>query len=133
MDLTQIVCYIFIEKKLLDYVAMDIKGPLDHRYNHLCGKFADLKKIKKSIKIIMDSGVPYEFRTTIVPTISGVEEIKSITQTIAGAEKYVLQQFVASHCLNQSLRILEPNSSKKMSELLEVSKDQIPNTILRGV
>ena len=58
-----------IEKKLIDYVAMDIKAPLiNTKYTQITGIKGILNKVKKSIKIIKNSGLDYEFRTTIVPT-----------------------------------------------------------------
>ncbi|MDD1746376.1 MAG: anaerobic ribonucleoside-triphosphate reductase activating protein, partial [Methanomassiliicoccales archaeon] len=51
---------------LLDYVAMDLKAPLDESYDDLAGAKVDLSKVKRSIEIIMGSGIDYEFRTTMV-------------------------------------------------------------------
>ncbi len=53
-----------IELKLVDYIAMDVKGDKDN-YKKIINTNIDLKKIEKSIKIIHDFG-NYEFRTTIV-------------------------------------------------------------------
>ena len=74
-----------IAKKLVDYMAMDVKGPLDQRYDRLSGVKTDLAKIEQSIKLIRESGLPYEFRTTVVPTLLDVPDIKDIAQSLAGA------------------------------------------------
>ena len=66
-----------IDLKLVDYIAMDIKAPLTSRnqaYNKATGVKVDLDKIKKSIQIIKDSGIDYEFRTTVVPSLHRSEE-----------------------------------------------------------
>ena len=54
---------------------MDIKNVLD-KYTTIVGKSVDIQKIRQSISIIMNSGVGYEFRTTVVPKFHSVDEIK---------------------------------------------------------
>lgn len=80
-----------IKKKLVDYIAMDIKGPKE-KYEKYCGKKIDLKKIEDSIKTIKSSGLDYEFRTTIAPGITETDIIK-IANWIGPAKKYFLQEF----------------------------------------
>jgi pyruvate formate lyase activating enzyme len=55
------------EEGLVDYIAMDIKGPLA-KYGMLCG-FSDSAAIAESIEIVKSSGLPYEFRTTADPRL----------------------------------------------------------------
>ena len=81
-----------INKKLINYIAMDIKAPED-KYDLVAGVQPDLEKIKKSVKIIIDSGLPHEFRTTVVPELIALEDIEKIGPLISGAEKWFLQQF----------------------------------------
>ena len=52
-----------ISEKLIDYIAMDIKGPMVN-YNKFSGVDAG-ENIEKSIKLIKDSGLPHEFRSTL--------------------------------------------------------------------
>ena len=61
---------------LVDYIAMDIKGD-GKNYSKIAGVDVDLKKIKKSIKIIHDFG-KYEFRTTIVNRFHGADSILNL-------------------------------------------------------
>ena len=79
-----------IALKLIGYVAMDIKSPLNDRYHEAAGTKVDLNKIKESIKILMGSEMDYEFRTTVIPTLLDEQEIEAIAKTISGAKKYVL-------------------------------------------
>jgi pyruvate formate lyase activating enzyme len=118
---------------LIDYVAMDIKNSLTWRYRETAGVEVDLAKIKQSIRLIMGSGVDYEFRTTVVPTLIGEEEIEGMAHSIAGAKKYALQQFVPDHTLDEKLRILAPYSKEQMLEFAALAKKLIPATIVRGV
>jgi len=78
--------------KLIDYVAMDIKGALE-RYDLITEIQPDLRLIKESVESIMQSGLPYEFRTTVVPELVGKGDIEKIGELIRGAEKWQLQNF----------------------------------------
>jgi len=121
-----------LDEKLADYIAMDIKGPLDERYYRLSGVKTDLNKIKQSIKIIMESGVPYEFRTTVVPTLLGTKEIEDIARELAGARKFVLQQFAPGHAWDEALRSVKPHSREKIEEMAAAARPHINNVMIRG-
>lgn len=122
-----------LQEKLLDYVAMDIKAPLDERYAQLAGVKTDLNQIKQSIKIIRESGVNYEFRITVVPKLLDQEEIGNIAETVAGAKKLALQQFSPKLAWDEDFKSLQPYSTEKMNQLAEQAKEFVPNTVLRGV
>ncbi|KPJ62433.1 hypothetical protein AMJ44_15575 [candidate division WOR-1 bacterium DG_54_3] len=122
-----------LDEKLIDYIAMDIKGPLDERYHKLAGVKADLDRIEESIKVIMQDRVPYEFRTTVVPDHLESKDIEDIAKRIAGARKFVLQQFVAENTWDESLRSVKPYSREKLEEIVGFAKIFVPNTILRGI
>ncbi len=76
----------------LDYIAMDIKAPFE-KYSSITGVETDVEALKTSVELIRNSGLQYEFRTTMVPELTP-EDIKSIAQTIQGAENYSIQQYV---------------------------------------
>lgn len=81
-----------IERKLVDYIAMDIKtDPL--RYSPLIKKDCDPQNILSSIRIIMESGLPYEFKTTCVKPLVSNEVVVDICRIIQGANLYALQKF----------------------------------------
>jgi pyruvate formate lyase activating enzyme len=86
-----------IDEKLVDYIAMDIKGPLNQEKYELSSgiKGINLAKIKESISLIKDSGIGYEFRTTIVPGLHAREDIIKMVEDISPADKYYLQNFRA--------------------------------------
>lgn len=122
-----------IEEGSIDYIAMDLKGPLDERYERLTGVKTDLVSIKKSIDIIMSSGVDYEFRTTVVPTLIGAEDIKDISMSISNAKKYVLQQFVPNHARDEELRETEPYPKEILQEFQKIAKEYIKVVETRGL
>jgi len=99
-----------VEEKLLDYVAMDIKAPFE-KYEKLTGCSVDLARIKRSIKLITDSGLPFDFRTTFDDSrlrLHDVEAIQDMLQTsnyydqecLVHAEKPLLSTY--SDLLNSS-------------------------------
>jgi len=92
-----------LDKELIDYIAMDIKAPL-YLYKKAVGINIDdtlPQVIKKSINIIINSKLDYEFRTTIVDKLLNKAHILEIANLLKGAKKYILQKFIPSKALNQ--------------------------------
>lgn len=81
-----------LDAGLIDYIAMDIKGPLG-QYKKFCGAPIEAKKIKESIRLIKGSGLPYEFRSTLVKGLHTKEDIAKMAGAIRGANLYYLQNF----------------------------------------
>ena len=80
-----------LDENLLDYVAMDIKAPLC-KYKMVCCSSVNTENLSRSINILKNSNVEYEFRTTYTPELCD-EDLINILDTIKGANKYVLQQY----------------------------------------
>lgn len=77
----------------VDFVAMDIKNSLP-KYAETSGLSSlDTSIIEKSIAVIKESGVPYEFRTTLVREFHTREDIIEIAHLLSGAKRYALQSF----------------------------------------
>jgi len=81
-----------IKAKLIDYIAMDIKAPF-FKYQTVVGVPVDCNNLQKSVKIIMTSGLPYEFRTTVVPGLLQLDDFTAMGESIKGANKWYLQRF----------------------------------------
>lgn len=77
----------------LDYIAMDIKTTPE-KYDELTQcKGSWNKKAAGTMEWIKKSGIPYEFRTTVMPLWHTFEDLKKI-RTILGEEaNWILQQF----------------------------------------
>jgi pyruvate formate lyase activating enzyme len=88
-----------IDENLVDYIAMDIKSPLS-KYSQTVARPVDIEAIKSSVRVIIGSGIPYEFRTTIIRSMLSVEDIEEIGKEIKGATNYYLQKFVPTKILN---------------------------------
>jgi len=108
-----------IDKDLIDYVAMDIKLPKE-RYKEI---FSKVDNIQKSIDILKQDKVDYEFRTTVVPSVLKKEDIVKIGQWISGAKKYYLQNFKPEKTLDPVFLRIKPYSEKY---LLSIKKAVLP-------
>jgi len=103
---------------------MDIKAPLEEeKYAAASGVKVDLEKIRQSIALIKNSGIDYEFRTTVVPTIHQLEDILNIAQAIAPAQKFYLQNFRPEKTLNENLLQVKPFSETDLEMILEKIKN----------
>lgn len=83
---------LLIGEGLLDYIAMDIKAPLQN-YRIVTVEKVDMEKVKESIEIIKHSGVDYEFRTTICKELLSTGDILKIAKSLKGSMKYTLQNY----------------------------------------
>lgn len=81
-----------ITDSLVDFIAMDIKGPLA-RYHEIAARPIDIAAIQRSVDIIRSSGIGSEFRTTIVKSQLSPNDIEQIGQLVAGAPRFALQAF----------------------------------------
>jgi len=121
-----------IEKKLIDYIAMDVKAPFGKYYEIVQNKI-DIEKIKESIKIIKGSGIDYEFRTTLLPKLLSKEDIKEICNDIGKSKKYCLQQFRNNKTLNKNYREESSYSKEDILEIKEEIKNNFERCEVRGV
>ena len=105
------------EKKLIDYIAMDIKTSLE-KYSDLCAVQVDLQKIKESVELIKNSGLGYEFRTTVVPEFFSEEDAKKIGEWLKDSKLYVLQQYSnKGPMIDSSFEKKQPYSREELNEL----------------
>ena len=119
-----------LEANLLDYVAMDIKNSPE-RYTQTCGGVEVLDSVKESVTLLMQSGIDYEFRSTVCHPLHDEAAIAAIGQWLQGAKAYYLQQFVDSGNLIGSG--MTPPTKDTMEKLQQAALPYIKNTILRGI
>jgi len=122
-----------IDKKLVDYIAMDFKAPCN-KYSKLAGKKIDCKKIKKSIKIIQGSNVDYEFKTTFVPDLLKKEDIVEIGKELKKSKRFYLQQFKNDiPLISSNLVDMKPYSKEYFDETLSEVKAFFDICEMRGL
>jgi len=125
-----------LKAKSIDYVAMDLKAPLNFpAYAKSAGikNPEAIKKIKESIELIMASEIDYEFRTTVVPTLHTEEDIEKIAQSIQGAKKYALQNFSnQGEILTEEFKRLKPYPIEKLEGMQKKVSGYVKKCVVRG-
>ncbi len=121
-----------ISENLIDYIAMDIKAPLNTKYSDAAGVEVNLENIKRSIDLIESSGIDYEFRTTIVPLFLSKDDVYSIISELSGSKKYALQQFRPDYTLDPALSELKPYPSEIIMDLANAAQKVIKTVTVRG-
>jgi pyruvate formate lyase activating enzyme len=120
-----------LEKKLIDYIAMDLKAPAE-KYDEITGIKGNFNNIQKSVKLIMQSGLPYEFRTTVVPNLLNKDDINEMGKIIKGARAWYLQGFKSSEDLiNQALKNKVPYNSRQMKEMADIGSKYVKKCEVR--
>ncbi|MCQ2441218.1 MAG: anaerobic ribonucleoside-triphosphate reductase activating protein [Clostridia bacterium] len=120
-----------IDEKLIDYVAMDIKNAKE-KYPITAGITKDIMpSIEKSVKILLENRVEYEFRTTVTAQHHTVEDIENIAKWINGAKKYFLQGFVDSGEILGEDSLSAPDE-KELKDMEKTANNYIL-THIRGV
>lgn len=112
---------------LVDFVAMDIKAPL-FKYPEITRAKVDVNNIRRSIAMILESGVDHEFRTTCYPSL-GIEDFEEIFQLARGAKKYALQQFSPKRTLAES--VPEPYPEDFLMDLKGLAEKYLDHVDLR--
>ncbi len=121
-----------IAKNLVDYFAMDIKNSLeDKKYQKATGRKIDLSKIKKSISIIKNSGIDYEFRITVVPGIHTKKDIVDLARQLSPAKNFYLQNFRPDKTINTKFEKVKPYPQKYLLEIQKAISPFFENCKIR--
>ena len=120
-----------IAAKLIDYLAMDIKAPFA-RYHEVAGVPVDCQKLEKSVKIIKSSGLPYEFRTTVVPGLVFRDDFDEMGRSISGAAKWYLQNFKSdTDLVNSSYKGQRAYTAEEMEEFAAIGRQHVSFCVVR--
>ena len=120
-----------LEENLLDYIAMDIKNSLEKYPTTIGLSDINISLIKDSISLIMDSGVDYEFRTTVIKEFHEKDDFEKIGTTICGDKRYFLQQFVERDTVPDCS--LSAPSAEEMELFLQTARIHVKNAQIRGL
>jgi pyruvate formate lyase activating enzyme len=101
-----------LDQGLIDYVAMDIKAGW-RNYGLVTGRPGAEASCRKTMEIIRQSGVEYEFRTTVYPAVNDAADLAAIRSTILPGERYNLQEMRTGTCLDDRL-------NRKARETVEI-------------
>jgi pyruvate formate lyase activating enzyme len=95
-----------IRREVVDYVALEIKGPLSPAYARTAGTAVDLAALYRSIEILLSGESEYEFTTAVRDDLLTAEDVLSVARTIQGAERYVLRPVAGRGPSRNQLRAL---------------------------
>lgn len=118
-----------LEAGNVDYVAMDIKHTPE-KYPQVTG-VVKLENIKRSIEIIMASGIDYEFRTTVLPRLHKASDFKEIGEMIKGANKYFIQNFRSDSTLNKTYKNEVSFTQKDLENIQNTIKGYVKTCFIR--
>jgi pyruvate formate lyase activating enzyme len=121
-----------MKARLLDAIAMDIKGPLDGRYERCAGVPVDLDAIRQSIEIIIGGDIEYEFCTTACPAVHTEQDVLDTAKGVRGASRFVLQNFRALDLIDESLKDVQPYTTETMRVLARDCEKYVRRCIVRG-
>ncbi|MDE4542193.1 anaerobic ribonucleoside-triphosphate reductase activating protein [Thermoanaerobacterium sp. R66] len=116
---------------LVDYIAMDVKAP-KNKYGLFVKNNEDIERIVKSIDLIKNSGIDYEFRTTVNDKIFSLEDFSSIGDLISGSRRYVLQAYKYSDgVLDKDLCGEKQCDIEFLKNIKEMLKDKVVEVLIR--
>ncbi len=122
-----------IDEKLVDYISMDVKAP-KNKYDILAGSKVIIKNIEKSIELIKNSNIDYEFKTTFVPKLLSKNDIIEIGKWLKGAKKYFLQQFKNDvPVLSDEIEGIPIYSKEELIDTIEKVKPYFKYCKVRGI
>lgn len=120
-----------IEAGLIDYLAMDIKGPIN-KYSKITATNGFQNAIAESIWMIKQSGIDYEFRTTVAKPLLEVADFSQIGQLIEGARIYWLQNFVKSKQVDEEI-FLSPFTDQEMKQSIAIIQPYVLQAKIRAL
>lgn len=124
-----------LDASLLDYVAVDIKGPPD-KLSNITGaaipQSALVAATEATIGLIQSSAVRYELRTTVVPGLLDARDLIHIGEWLEGCHRFVLQQFRPGKTLDPLFRDLPPYPPTFLHEQAEALSGFFAECTVRG-
>lgn len=122
-----------LDERLVDYISMDIKAPLD-KYEKVTKTRVNADAIQQTVNLLMNSGIKYEFRTTVVPGLFDEEDAEKIGEWLKGAKKFCIQQF------RNKDKVLDPEFQNvghyhldKLEKFKTILQKHINDVEIRGV
>lgn len=120
----------FLNENLIDYIAMDIKSPLN-KYEKITNTKINVENIQKSIDLILNGNIDYEFRTTVIKSQLNYNDFEEIGNLINGAKKYYLQKFIPSKILDENLMNEKTYSDEEFEKIKQILSKYIKEVHVR--
>ncbi|HUJ90838.1 MAG TPA: anaerobic ribonucleoside-triphosphate reductase activating protein [Syntrophorhabdales bacterium] len=105
-----------VKAGFVDYIAMDIKGPIA-AYDRWCGTTVDRDKIEESIDFVIGGEIDHEFRMTVVPFLHKEADVYEAASRVGNAKRFTVQDFVPRNTLNPAFLSVKSFSPDRMSKI----------------
>jgi pyruvate formate lyase activating enzyme len=119
-----------IDKKLVDYIAMDIKGPIE-LYDEIAEVKVDKEKIKKSAEIIKRKMKNYEFRITLVPGLFEEEHVDMIGKWLGSVKLFYIQNLGNEKNLDKKFNSVQPFKKEELERFRELFRGYFEKCYIR--
>ena len=122
-----------LDEGLLGAIAMDLKAPLTAAdYRRVTGVDVNVEDIRQSVQLVKESGLPHEFRITLVPGLVGRDELERMVPDLAGAAQVALQNFKPGLCLDAELHQVAPFAPAELDEFEQILTPLVGRVVVRG-
>jgi len=121
-----------LQRGLVDFVALDLKTA-PQRYGELHRGPVILGNLQQTVRLLVESDIDYEFRTTCVPGLVEETDVAEIGKLIAGSSSWVLQQFIAEHALDAGCSNLVPHPPETLESFKAIAETYVDSVQLRGL
>lgn len=110
-----------LDKKLLDYVSLDVKTSLDGHYSEASGFSGDwpdvVSAVHDSLILLKQAGVKFDVRTTVVPRLHPFSVLSRMAKDLAGVPVWYWQQFQPLNCLNPEYNLAKPYTLPELEKM----------------
>jgi pyruvate formate lyase activating enzyme len=121
-----------VELKLVDAVAMDVKAPLDSRYAKAAGRHMDVAPLRRTIRLLLESGIEHEFRCTLVPGLIDPDDAAAIGEAVKGAQAVALQAYLPKLARVKGFGGTKSYTRSEVEAMAEVLKLSVKEVRIRG-
>ena len=115
----------------VDYVAMDVKAPLDARYDAVAGRPVNLGAIRASMGILRGGHCRYEFRTTMGPPLT-LDDLVDIASEICPEEAWFLNPFGPAETIPAEVLAMEYPEVEELVRAADALRERVPRMRVRG-
>jgi pyruvate formate lyase activating enzyme len=111
----------------IDYVALDVKTSLE-KYRRLGAK--NTADFLRTVEILKDGEVEYEFRATVVPDFVDDEDIPKMGEIVKGGKRFIFQQFIPGDTLDKTFNNIKPYAAGVIADFAEIMKQYVDEVLL---
>jgi pyruvate formate lyase activating enzyme len=126
-----------LERGLAEYVAIDVKAPLEWEAYRAAaglepGARAVLSRVEESIALLRQAAIQVEFRCTAVPGMHSARDLLEVAGALRGAQRLVLQAFRPGSTLAPQLSSAAPYPAQTLREVAEQVRGWFPCVEVRA-